>query len=251
MKLENKFTEFEKIDSTNLFIKRNIKNLPHGYIAFTTNQTNGYGTKGRRWINFKNESLAVSVLLKNVDKQLLKISTQLACVCVLKSLNELNIKNVKIKWFNDIIIKNKKIAGILGEAQIFGNEINLILGLGINLLTSEQKFKKNNLFSSSSILQTTNIKIDHKIFLKHYIKNLNQLINNISKQKLETIKQIKKIYVQNCYTPGCQLKILNNFSKETFFAQAITVLNNGNLLVKTKDQKLKQLTPSSFSAFNF
>lgn len=51
----------------------------------------------------------------------------------------LGIEDIKLKWPNDLIFKNKKIGGILVERDIQGNKIKTIVGIGINLALSEKE----------------------------------------------------------------------------------------------------------------
>jgi BirA family biotin operon repressor/biotin-[acetyl-CoA-carboxylase] ligase len=51
----------------------------------------------------------------------------------------LNVSEIKLKWPNDLIYKNKKIGGILVEREISGSQNKTIVGIGINLALNEKE----------------------------------------------------------------------------------------------------------------
>ena len=57
--------KFEELDSTQLEAKRMVEsgNALNGTIIFTTNQTSGIGTHGRKWISKKDKTLTFSLIL--------------------------------------------------------------------------------------------------------------------------------------------------------------------------------------------
>lgn len=241
------FIHFPYIDSTNSFIKRNIRNLNNGFVAFSTNQIAGYGTKNRIWQNFENKNLAISILFKNIDQNFLKNSTKLGAIAVIETLQILKIENAKIKWFNDILINNKKVAGILGESQIEHNKINCILGLGINLLQNKNDFKEKNLPFAGSIFSQTQKILTPPIFLKIFLQTLDKLLLKIKMSHKTNF--IHTTYIENCCSIGKHLKIICNKTQKFFYATSIKILENSNLIVKINNNCFMELSPSEFSIF--
>ena len=82
----------------------------------------------------------------------------LACKDALKSL--LNI-DIKLKWINDLIYKDKKLGGILVESRIRGDTIELFIGIGINVNNSlselSQDVKDIAITLKDDLLQETDI----------------------------------------------------------------------------------------------
>ena len=74
----------------------------------------------------------------------------------------LPLANVKIKWPNDILVNKKKVAGILMESQISGNQIsNVVVGIGVNI---NQTNLPEATFSATSILLETEKETDLEFF---------------------------------------------------------------------------------------
>ena len=167
-----KIFRFKKLKSTNDTAIRVIKssNLNHGMII-AESQSKGRGQYGRKWISFRG-NLFVSLFynLENINLTMNKI-TKLNCILVKKLISKYYKKRIVYKKPNDLLIKGKKICGILQEIINKQNQKFLILGIGINLI-------KNPIISN---YPTT---------------NLNDLINKkISKRNIEI--QLKKIFEKN------------------------------------------------------
>ncbi|TET09369.1 MAG: biotin--[acetyl-CoA-carboxylase] ligase [Candidatus Thorarchaeota archaeon] len=103
-----------------------------GIIVLAHSQTEGRGRKDRIWLSPVG-GLYFSIVLKprlgNENTPLLGI----LCACaVRRALHGLDV-NVQVKWPNDILVDDRKIAGILSEAVTIGNEtIGIVIGIGVN-----------------------------------------------------------------------------------------------------------------------
>lgn len=128
----------DSLPSTNEYIKEQIANfkpLQEGTVIMAIEQTRGKGQRNSNWHSEKAKNLTFSYILHpdflQISKQfLLTVSVSLAIVKFLKQY----IKNITIKWPNDILIENKKVCGILIENSLRGMNIrNSIIGIGINV----------------------------------------------------------------------------------------------------------------------
>jgi BirA family biotin operon repressor/biotin-[acetyl-CoA-carboxylase] ligase len=124
--------------STNDFLKeRHQKGLcKEGDLVWAKDQTSGRGQRDRTWVSSFENSLTFSIY-KTYEHfssaHTFAISVAVA-VGIMNALHALNIQNLSIKWPNDILSENKKIAGILIE-NIFkqGNLKASIIGIGLNI----------------------------------------------------------------------------------------------------------------------
>ena len=130
-----KIYSFKNVKSTNDTALRFIKsNIINGVITSET-QKNGRGQYGKNWISNKgNLFMSIFFPIKN------KIKTETISKINLKIIKNIFLKKIKIrttvKYPNDILIKHKKVCGILQE--IIYNKSNkiLIIGIGINIINS-------------------------------------------------------------------------------------------------------------------
>ena len=101
----------EKIDSTNIYGKKNIETLADKSVVCAAFQTQGRGRMNRKWMSFESENLYASIILKpQEDYSKLPISnlTQLLSVVIVDVLRFYGI-NANIKWPNDVIISEEPI----------------------------------------------------------------------------------------------------------------------------------------------
>ncbi len=169
-----KILRFKKLKSTNDTAMRMIKNsnLKYGMIIAET-QSKGRGQYGRKWTSFKG-NLFVSFFysLDGINLTMAQI-TKLNCLFVKKLISKYYKKRIFYKKPNDLLIKGKKICGILQERVNKFNNKFLVVGIGINLI-------KNPLISNYPTI------------------NLNDLINKkISKKRI--IMDLKLIFEKNLF----------------------------------------------------
>ena len=125
--------------STNDDAKRAAKHgAPHGATWVAEEQTAGRGRQGRAWWSAPGESLLFTVLLRRglVVSRLPQVAL-VGGLAVLEALQRAAPNaNVKIKWPNDVVVDEKKVAGVLVEAMTTGSSVDaLVVGFGINVHT--------------------------------------------------------------------------------------------------------------------
>ncbi|MBQ3295551.1 MAG: biotin--[Erysipelotrichaceae bacterium] len=125
---------FESIDSTNTYLKQHYEELEDMCFVRTDYQSAGRGRKSRTWLAEKGESLLFSVLLK--DEEVLKRYRELSVLSaysVLEVLEGYGIGDLMIKWPNDVLVKERKICGILLEGISAESLRCIIIGIGLNV----------------------------------------------------------------------------------------------------------------------
>ena len=167
-----KILRFKRLRSTNDTAIRIIQNssLKYGMII-AENQSHGRGQYGKKWLCFKG-NLFVSFFysLENLNLTLSQI-TKLNCLLVKKMISKYYKKKITYKKPNDLLIKGKKISGILQEIINKNNKKSLIVGIGLNL-------------------------VNNPIIRNYPTTNLNDLINKkVSKKKIEI--ELKNVFEKN------------------------------------------------------
>jgi BirA family biotin operon repressor/biotin-[acetyl-CoA-carboxylase] ligase len=132
----------ENLTSTNteaaLLLKKN--DIPEGTVIQTEFQTAGRGQHGKRWESEKGKNLLISIILYpgsiRPEEQFLISMTISLGIC---DFIDRHLPGSRVKWPNDIYIKDDKIAGILIENSLMGDTIeNSVAGIGINI--NQEKF---------------------------------------------------------------------------------------------------------------
>ena len=125
---------YDTLDSTNAeALKQAKQGAEEGLCIVARQQTAGRGRHGRTWVSEKYAGLYFSILLRpKIDPKYLTLLTLMSGVAVYETLADLGIKP-DIKWVNDILVNDKKIAGILAETTDTPTGLAVIVGIGINL----------------------------------------------------------------------------------------------------------------------
>lgn len=130
------------IDSTNTWMLQHPDDFEHGSCLLAECQTQGRGRRGRQWTSSIGGSLTFS-LRWDFPFGIARLSgLSLATgVAIARALHRVGLTSAQLKWPNDILIHNKKLAGMLIETQGDAlGPIQTIIGIGINVhLTAEQR----------------------------------------------------------------------------------------------------------------
>ena len=108
----------------------------------TEQQVTGKGRNGKKWVSPKGRNIYLSIGWKSnlnyseLDGLSLSVGTVAA-----KYLNKYANNKIKLKWPNDLLVDNKKIAGILIETIDLSGKAGIIIGIGINIHMNELEGK--------------------------------------------------------------------------------------------------------------
>jgi len=217
--------------STNDKVKMLIKSkkILSGDLIIAKYQYGGRGQLMNKWYSSYGKNLLCSLFYKpldiNADRTF--IINQAVSLAVLKTIRKFNNEKCLIKWPNDILSVNKKIAGILVENSLISGKLShSIIGVGINV---NQVFFKS-LPNATSIKKTSNKNIVVE-------RVLDELINNYKYYftKMNDIKYINDEYNQNIFgKKGCRF-ILNG---KVYIGKIISISNTGIIKLNTNSEEI-------------
>jgi BirA family biotin operon repressor/biotin-[acetyl-CoA-carboxylase] ligase len=220
---------YDKLDSTSHEAKRIIDSgyADHGMIIWAKEQLHGKGRGEKIWHSCKN-NLTFSVLIK-LSRNFKNFSLYpfIIALAIKESLEEEQVKNLKFKWPNDILLAGKKIAGILLESKIRMSEENfLICGIGINIETSPQQIVSATNLAAAGYKISDLLKVIFTI-----IKNIDgylELIDSRSEHNL-----IYKKWLEGASNLGKEITIIDGEKKLTGIFKTI---KEGNLILECSDK---------------
>jgi BirA family biotin operon repressor/biotin-[acetyl-CoA-carboxylase] ligase len=131
----NRFADvrrFATIDSTNRYLLEcAAAGERDGIVAVADEQTAGRGRLDRSWIAPPGAALLVSVLLRpRLPIERLHLVTLAAALAAIDAVTMLVGTDVRLKWPNDVVIGDRKLAGILAESDGAGA---IVVGMGLNV----------------------------------------------------------------------------------------------------------------------
>lgn len=221
--------------STNDELKSRFREseLQHLTTIYAMEQTKGKGQQGARWVSEKGKNLTFSTLIiKNIESLTPFLVNQILSVTIVEWLKrELQIR-AKIKWPNDILSVQHKLAGILIENNFSGKKLtSSIVGIGLNV--NQETFE--NLPRAISIKNITGREFDLESLL---ISFLSLLENNLRDPLRVAQEYHRYLFKYN------QLTSFKS-SKGIFEAVVKGTDSDGKLLLQINDQlsafELKEL----------
>ena len=216
---------FTKIESTNDFARSLItEHKIYRGIVIADEQTKGRGHYGNKW-NSPKGNLYFTVFFPILRSNLKKIQF-LVQLQIRNILDNYNIKNVSLKWPNDLYINNKKVCGILQESIVLG-KLYLIIGIGINVKSSP-KIKK---YPTTYINKETK----KKIILTEFVDKLKKAFVSKIIDKKYSFKKIVKDWNKYAFNRNkfINFKLNNKIYKGIFRG----INNNGALILEHNNQK--------------
>jgi BirA family biotin operon repressor/biotin-[acetyl-CoA-carboxylase] ligase len=127
---------FDEIDSTNTYLaSQATAGAPEGLVAVADHQTAGRGRLDRRWESPAGANLLASVLLRpRCEPADLHLSTAAVALAAADACREVARVEAALKWPNDLLVGESKLAGVLAEAVFAGGSLGaVVVGIGINV----------------------------------------------------------------------------------------------------------------------
>lgn len=204
-------------------------------IVWALNQTNGRGQMGTVWNSQPSKNLTISIYK---DVSWLGISNHffisvVVSLSLLYTLNELMIKNLKIKWPNDILSDSKKIGGILIENVIKNNQLQAsIIGIGLNV--NQTDF--DSLPQASSLINITGRVFSLEELLDKIMGNLKTVFLELKDK--HAFDELKKIYNNSLFRLN-KPSTFRDKNNQLFAGYIYGTDQQGNLLVLLENKVIK------------
>ena len=158
-------------------------------------QTEGKGRRGNQWVSPKGNMYLSFLFDYNLSIEEHFLCTAVAANSIILCLNNYIKENIYIKWPNDIIVNDSKIAGIMTEIVEHNDIKYVIIGIGINIATSPQLSNYKtccvNNFNSKYIYEEFLFNF-FQTFFSEYAKINNNDHNNIIKKFRDNMKDLEK-----------------------------------------------------------
>lgn len=182
----------KECSSTNDEISKFLLYENSDFIGLSTyNQTKGRGQYGNTWAAAAGKNIAYTLAVKAESFVLSDfIFNYYTAVLIRNFLANLTDHDVKIKWPNDMILKNKKIVGILIEKKKINQNNYFIIGAGFNVLQG----KFDEISHAGSLLTLTGKVFDLDDFVLNLHEYLSEKLKNIPSEQ-----EIIDLFNQNLF----------------------------------------------------
>jgi len=229
---------FHEVESTNSIAKFLAENgSPEGTIILAETQTKGRGRSGKKWES-PTGGIWLSIILKdNIEPSKASIITLATGVAVAKILRKMNI-DAKIKWPNDILINNKKVCGILTEANAKSNAVYyVIVGVGIDTKIDIGTLADDIQEKTTSLNKETSEEIKEPSIVANFLNEFEEIYNLFKDEKFDEILYDWK---QMNQTIGSYVEVKQPFG-EVYRGRAVGIDNQGVLILELENGELKEI----------
>ena len=105
-----------------------------GTVVLTDRQTAGRGRNGRRWASESGQGIWMTVIERPNDARAVDVLSIRLGLRAARALDRFAESPVRLKWPNDLLLEEAKLAGILVEARWRGDRVDWVaIGIGINV----------------------------------------------------------------------------------------------------------------------
>ncbi len=224
---------FESLDSTNaMAYQLALKGAEEGEVVLAESQQKGRGRLGRQWFSPPFLNLYVSMILRpQIPPGQAPLLTLLAAVAAAETLEQISGLKPLIKWPNDLLLRNRKIGGLLNEIHSETDRVHfIVLGMGINLNVDSGMFPPEIRSLATSLKCETGEAVSRKIFLSSLLQNLERWYDTFLKEGRESVLGAWRNWAR---IKGKKVRV-TSFG-EVLAGTAIDIDSDGALILETED----------------
>lgn len=228
--------QYDLLNSTNTEVLNQAKQgADEGVCVVARQQSEGRGRHGRTWVSDKDAGLYFSVILRpTIENKFLPLITLMTAVVVYDVLVELFELKTDIKWANDVHVNERKIAGILAEMTDTERGLAIVVGIGINLKSSN--FPPELKDFATSIEEATWLKTDYETLLGKLTEKLAFYYQVL--QSENGAERIRREWARrSSYNEGKGVSV--KLTGESFEGTTRGIEENGALRVETDSGEIK------------
>jgi BirA family biotin operon repressor/biotin-[acetyl-CoA-carboxylase] ligase len=228
---------FNSLNSTNKMAQDLAKDgEDEGTLVVSRIQEEGYGRMNRTWLSPEGGLWFSLILRPGFEPRNAPKITLMAGVAVAKALSLTFGLDARIKWPNDVLIRGKKVCGILTEMRTSVTEINyIVLGIGLNANFDVKELPKEFSPQSTTLKQELGEEIDLTQLLLNIVDELEQNYQLLVSQGSSKILNLWREYSD---TLGKNVRITTN--QDSFEGIAVDLDETGALLIESKENEIQR-----------
>ena len=230
---------FQETTSTNDIIEKLARDgVKEGVVVFAESQTKGRGRLGRKWVSPTGKGLWFSVLLRPALRP--QEATQLtvvAATALARAIQSQTNLVPDIKWPNDLLLRGRKVAGILTELSAEVDRVNhVILGIGLDVNQAATDFPPDVRKIATSLKIETERAVDRAALAAAI---LHELDRDYARVCDGGFAELADEWESRCTTLGRNVSVLIGDRQVRGRAEALD--DDGTMLVRTEHGRIERI----------
>lgn len=208
-----------------------LRGAEEGEVVIAESQQKGRGRLGRHWVSPPFVNLYLSLVLRpSIPPDRASLVTLMAAVATAEAIQASSGLQPAIKWPNDILLNEHKVAGLLNEIHSEADRVHfVILGVGVNLNSDRTMFPEEIRDSATSLKLELGRPVSRRAFVASLLMSLEKWYtlfrNEGGNPVLEAWKEWARI-------EGKSMRIVS--FGETVVGKAVGIDSEGKLILKTE-----------------
>jgi BirA family biotin operon repressor/biotin-[acetyl-CoA-carboxylase] ligase len=230
---------FQKTNSTNDVVEKLARDgVKEGAVVFAESQSRGRGRLGRQWISPARKGLWFSVLLRpDLRPQAATQLTVAAATALLRAIRDVTGMAPEIKWPNDLLLRGRKVAGVLTELSAELDHINhLILGIGVNVNQATTDFPPDLRQTATSLKLEASRSIPRAELAAAILRELDR---DYAQVRAQRFARLAAEWESHCATLGRRVSI--QIGQRVLQGCAEALDDDGALLLRTQHGHLERI----------
>lgn len=222
---------YEETDTTNNRARElALEGAPEGTLVVAEKQTAGRGRRGKVWESPLGTGIWMSLVLRpQIMPAEASVLTLLCGLATAEAIEAETGLSAGIKWPNDILINGKKAVGILTEMDCEMSEVHFVIpGIGINVNTAS--FPPEIAEIATSLYLECGKTVSRRRLVHKVLERLEEHYETFL--RTGSFAAMLEDYRKRCITLGKEVHVLG---REPFFAEALDITPEGELLVRRAD----------------
>jgi BirA family biotin operon repressor/biotin-[acetyl-CoA-carboxylase] ligase len=161
-----------------------------GTVVIAEEQTSGRGRLGRTWWSPRGKGIWMSVLLRPpVREGSVPMTTIIGALATADAIRSVSGLSATIRWPNDILVGDRKVAGVLVEGRPVPQGRELVLGIGIDVNAAQDDLPDELADLATSLSEATGGEVDRVVLAEALLTALDRWYQVKLAQEFETINQ--------------------------------------------------------------
>jgi BirA family transcriptional regulator, biotin operon repressor / biotin---[acetyl-CoA-carboxylase] ligase len=219
-----------------------------GHVVIADSQKSGTGRHGNKWVSPQGGIWLSIILSSSLHPSRCILFSFCASLAVSEAINKCTGLDSKLKWPNDVLIKGKKVSGVLVDISVNSDSIeHVIIGIGVNVNVKSAEIQRDIdgrlPYPITSIKEELTVSCDKVELIRSILRTLDRhyfmIETDASYPLLEKWKQMAE--------PTISRSVQVTHGARVYTAKVVGLEEDGSLVIARDDNKIERIVSAESS----